>query len=195
MSVRDAAEAVVSRTLDRPPTLGSGRLVCIDGPAGSGKTTLADAVMAAVPAPVSTCLVHMDDLFLGWSGLAEGMDRVAGLLVGPLSRGEPGGYRRFDWDAGVEAEWHEVTPVDLLVLEGVGSGSRDYAARITTLVWLDTPRDVSVERGIARDVRMLGLPADDGELRGKWLRWVADEDAMYAEHGTRQRADLVVPGC
>ena len=28
----------------RPPTLGAGRLVCVDGPAGSGKTTLARAL-------------------------------------------------------------------------------------------------------------------------------------------------------
>ena len=44
----------------RPPTLGRGRLLCVDGPAGSGKTTLADEVRAITGAPV----VHMDNLSL-----------------------------------------------------------------------------------------------------------------------------------
>ena len=39
----NAAE-VLSLARSRPPTLGSGRLICVDGPAGSGKTTLAEEV-------------------------------------------------------------------------------------------------------------------------------------------------------
>ena len=35
--------------LAAPPTLGAGRLVCVDGPAGSGKTTLAAALDRALP--------------------------------------------------------------------------------------------------------------------------------------------------
>lgn len=194
MSVEQAAAAVVRRTLAAPATLGSGRLVCIDGPAGSGKTTLADAVLKALPSSLTSRLVHMDDVFVGWSGLVEGMTRVARQLVEPLARAEPGGYRRFDWDADEEAEWHEVAPVDVLVLEGVGSGALDYADRITTLVWMETPRDIGLERGLARDVRMLGLPGVSDVLRGKWVAWMADEDAMFAANRTRDRAHLVVPG-
>ena len=44
MTPEAAATRVVQHTLARPPTLGAGRLVCVDGPAGSGKTSLADAV-------------------------------------------------------------------------------------------------------------------------------------------------------
>ena len=194
MSTREAAQDVVRRTLAAPTTLGRGRLLCIDGPAGSGKTTLAAAVLDAVPDPVTRRVVHLDDVYPGWTGLVAGIERVARLLVAPLARNEPGGYRRYDWVTETEAEWHDVPPVDLLVLEGVGAGALDFARHITTLVWVDAPRDVRLGRGVARDIELYG-PADAGEeLRGRWLRWMADEDALLAEHRTRARADLEVPG-
>ncbi len=42
--VERTAAFLVTSVLARPPTLGVGRLVCVDGPAGSGKTTLAAAL-------------------------------------------------------------------------------------------------------------------------------------------------------
>lgn len=194
MTPRATVEDVVRRTLAAPATLGRGRLLCIDGPAGSGKTTLAAAVVAALPSEVSVQVVHLDDVYPGWSGLAEGVDRVGRLLVGPLALGEPGGYRHYDWVAEREAEWHAVAPGDLLVLEGVGAGSVDYAAHITTLVWVEAPRDVRLARGLERDGRLYGIQDAGDDLRAKWLQWVADEDALHVRHRTRERADLVVPG-
>ena len=103
--------------LAAPPTLGPGRLVCVDGPAGSGKTTLAGALVRAVP---GSQLVQCDDLLHGWQGLPGLADSVAALLE-PLARGEVGAWRRWDWHADDWAETHQVSPGGLLVLEGVGS--------------------------------------------------------------------------
>jgi len=194
VTLRATAEDAVRRTLAAPATLGGGRLLCIDGPAGSGKTTLAAAVVDAAPPEVTTALVHLDDVYPGWSGLAEGMDRIARLLVAPLARGAAGGYRRYDWMAGQEAEWHDVSPADLLVLEGVGAGSADFAAHITILVWVEAPRDVRLARGLERDIELHGLHEDRDRLRARWQAWSADEDAMHARHRTRERADVVVEG-
>lgn len=194
MTVRETAEDVVRRTLAQPATLGRGRLLCIDGPAGSGKTTMAAAVVAALPPGPSVRVVHLDDVYPGWAGLADGVDRLGRLLVGPLARDEAGGYRRYDWVSGVQAEWHDVAPTDLLVLEGVGAGSADYAAHITTLVWVEAPRDVRLARGLERDLRLHGMQDAEDDLREKWLRWMADEDALHARHRTRERADFVVAG-
>ena len=48
---RDATvAAVLAHAAAQPPLLGEGRLVCVDGPAGSGKTTLAAAVAEATGA-------------------------------------------------------------------------------------------------------------------------------------------------
>jgi hypothetical protein len=150
--------------------------------------------VAALPAEVSVRVVHLDDVYPGWTGLAEGVDRVARLVVAPLARGESGGYRRYDWVAGREAEWHDVAPADLVVLEGVGAGSVDVAPHITTLVWVEAPRELRLARGLQRDVDLYGQEEAEDELRARWLAWTDDEDALHARHRTRDRADVVVPG-
>ena len=177
----EAARAVLDLAAARAPTLGTGRLICIDGPAGSGKTTLATAVAHASGAEV----LHMDDHYEGWAGLGEAPARIRDQILRPLAGGLPGHYHRYDWDTGGWAERHTVAPAPLLVVEGVGSGSRELAAHCTVLVWVEAERDVRLARGLARD----------GEaMRDHWLRWMDDEAAHFDRHGTRERADLVVDG-
>jgi uridine kinase len=179
-----AAQSVVARCLAAPPTLGAVRLLCVDGPSGSGKTTFARAVRRAVPADLSWRVVHLDALYPGWDGLAAGVERVARDLLAPLAAGRPGGYRRYDWVADREAEWVEVPPADLLVVEGVGAGgTAAHPPPATLLVWLEAPRGVRSARAVARD----GI-ASQAQLEA----WRAQEDAWYAEHRTRDRADVVV---
>jgi uridine kinase len=165
----------------RPATLGEGRLLCIDGPAGSGKTTLAGAVAALEP---HARVVHMDDLYDGWDGLPRVGDQLDTLL-GPLASGRPGRYRRYDWSAGGWAESVTVAPVPLLVVEGVGSGSRAHAGLVTVLAWVEAPDDLRLRRGLERD---------GGALRAHWEQWMVDERRHFAREGTRERADLVVDG-
>lgn len=179
-----AARAAVAQCLAAPPTLGKGRLLCIDGPSGSGKTTFSRAVRRAVPSDVSVRVVHLDALYPGWDGLAAGIDRVATDLLTPLGQGRAGRYRRWDWHAERDAEWVQVAPVDVLVLEGVGAGGDASVGRwVTLLVWVEAAREMRTRRALERD----GL-ATEAQLRSWWQQ----EDAWFAEHRTRDRADLVV---
>jgi uridine kinase len=170
---------VAERVLAAPPTLGPGHLVCVDGPAGSGKTTLADALTQAVP---GAQLVHCDDLLQGWHGL-PGLAATVASLLEPLARGGVGTWRRWDWLADDWAETHQVTPGGLLVIEGVGSWSPTIADLVGVLVWVEADPDLRLSRGMARD----------GEtMRARWMQWRIEEDALFAAHGTRDHADLVV---
>ena len=181
----DVAELLVRVATQRPTTLGGGRLVCIDGPAGSGKTTLAAAVAKAAGEGTST-VVHLDDLYEGWSGL--GPDLVARMdagIIAPLRRGAAGCYRRYDWHLQRFAERRVVAPVDLLVLEGVGSAAAGYHDAITLLVWVEAPRELRIARGVARDGEAV-LPF--------WTAWMSDEERHFAAEGTRDRADVIVDG-
>jgi uridine kinase len=176
-SPSEDAQPVLTLTHGRPPTLGAGRLICVDGPAGSGKTTLASALADAVPGSV---VVHTDEMLEGWAGLPGLADAVLGLLE-PLARGATGRWRRWDWHADAWAETHDVSPGGLLVLEGVGSWSPAVARWVTTLVWLDAPPDVRRRRGIERD-------GDD--FAPCWEQWARDEAALFARDATREHADL-----
>jgi uridine kinase len=183
--VRDVADLVLWTALMRGPTLGTSRLVCIDGLAGSGKSTLGEAVRDLAAETGSSALVHLDDLLDGWDGLPQVAETLHRDVLVPLGEGRAGHYRRYDWHLGRFAEQRVVEPVDLLVVEGVGSGASAYASLVTTLVWVDAPAELRLTRGIARD----------GEaLRPQWLRWTAAEDALFRRERTRERADVIVDG-
>lgn len=188
-------ELPLLQVLDRAavgPALGRTHLVCVDGPAGSGKTTLAARLAAAAAAAGQTAdVVHMDDLYDGWSALVG--DRAADLtrriehgLLAPLSTGRPGSYRRYDWPSAAFAEEHRVPVVDILVLEGCGSAQRAWSGRTALALWVEVDRDLRTRRWLTRD--------GDDRAAQQCRDWQVDEDAWFTADGTRARADLVVDG-
>ncbi|SFC79441.1 Uridine kinase [Nocardioides terrae] len=178
-SPSEHARQVLGVTMARPATLGAGRLVCVDGPAGSGKTTLTSAI--AELAPHATVL-HSDEMIAGWSGLPRLAHAVRALLE-PLAAGLAGSWRRWDWHTSAWAETRSVEPVDLVVVEGVGSWSPYVAPWVTTLVWVDAPHDVRMRRGIERDGE---------DFAPYWEQWARDEAAVFARDRTREHADVVI---
>jgi hypothetical protein len=184
--VTGAAAAALDLALARPPRLGRGRLVCVDGPAGSGKTTFAGRILEeARERGLSVALIHMDDIFEGWAGLADAGRRVRDLVVRPLASGEPGSYPAFDWLRDAFGPDVVVPVTDLLVVEGVGSGDPGYAEHVSALVWVWAPAELRLARGLARD----GVA-----LEGRWRQWMLDEERLHHEHRTAERADLAVDG-
>lgn len=158
------------------------RLVCVDGPAGSGKTTLAAQLADALEAPV----VHMDDLYEGWAGGPDGgAANLRRWVLDPLAAGEQVRYRRYDWDTGAWAEWHDVPPATHLVVEGCGSAARQVDALGAFRIWVEADDDERLRRGLARD---------GDEMRDHWLRWMDDEAAHFARESTRARADVHLDG-
>lgn len=180
------ARAVLDLAARRGPRCGEVTVVLVDGPAGSGKTTLAAALEAAAGERGTGCtVVHMDDLYAGWRGLREGGAALTALLR-DLAAGAPAGYRRYDWVADRYAETVPVPPVALLVVEGVGSARTEHLDCVSVLVWVEEPdAEERVRRGLARD----GAAAEP-----HWRRWMVEEAELFAEVGTRARADVAVDG-
>lgn len=176
---RNAAR-VLELAYSRQPTLGEGRLVCVDGPAGSGKTTLAEEIAASSGARV----IHMDDLYAGWAGLPTVAAQLDSLLL-PLAAGRSGSYRRWDWLRDAWAETVSVSPAPLLVLEGVGSGSSAYARLVTVLAWVEVPPELRARRGLERD---------GAEMAPQWREWAREEQAHFFRERTRDRADIRLDG-
>ena len=179
-SPSDVAARVLQLASARPATLGAGRLVCVDGPAGSGKTTLGRALAEATGAQ----LIHGDDLMDGWRGLDAVGRQLAGVAAA-LAEGRPGSYEHFDWEQGRYDRTVAVPPAPWLVVEGVGSGAAAIAACITVLVWVEVDDDLRLARGLERD----GAAMED-----HWRTFMADEAALFARDGTRARADVLVDG-
>jgi hypothetical protein len=159
---------------------GTTKVVAIDGPSGSGKTDFTAALAARLP---GAQILHMDDLYPGWGGLAQAVADVHDQVLAPLARGERAAYRRWDWERERYAEWHHLPRTDLLLLEGVGSGAHPGWQLVSTLIWLEAGRAERFRRGIERDGAAY-LP--------HWERWAAGEEALFGADGTRSRADLII---
>ena len=183
MTVRLPLPDLAARVCAGEARLGRTRLVCIDGPAGSGKTTLA-ARLATALGPGAT-VVHMDDLYEGWT-MTGAVDRLQAGVLEPLAEARPGAYRRYDWDAGRFSPDLVPVPVpDVLIVEGCGSSPRQFDPWVTLRIWVEAPRELRMTRGIERD---------GAALRNRWLEWQDLEAAVFAAEGTRAGADLRVDG-
>ncbi len=88
--------------------------VGIDGPGASGKSTLAEQLMAAMG---DAYLIHVDDFYLPLSGRHErlgevgpsfDLPRLAEQVVVPGSAGEALHYQRYDWMQDELAQWTDV---------------------------------------------------------------------------------------
>jgi hypothetical protein len=173
-----AASQILGVLENRPPTLGTGRLLCIDGRAGSGKSTVATQVAQTTGAVV----IHTDDLCPGWDGLPQVPELLAALLR-PLASGRPGTYRRYDWVAEQVGDQVEVAPSPLLVIEGVGSGARLLRPWRTALLWLECPAPRRRRQALARD---------GDSFAPYWESWASAEDRYLRSDADRSNADLVV---
>lgn len=179
-SPSEVAARVVSLASSREPTLGRTRLVCVDGPAGSGKTTLGTEIAARVGAQ----LVHGDDLMSGWAGLGAVGTQLAA-VVDALAAGRDAAYSQWDWHLDRYARTVPVPVADWLVVEGVGSGSALIAPYVTVLVWVSVPDELRLARGLARD---------GAGMAEHWQRFMLDERALFAADDTEARADVLVDG-
>lgn len=176
---------IVAALRSRAPTLGAGRLLAVDGPAGSGKTTLANDVTERLRQQVgSVAVVRLDDLYDGWTGLDDSLaPRVLEQVVEPLARGAATRWQVYSWLRGRFTVWRDLAPPEVLVLEGCGAGALPYAPYTTLLVWVETPREIRDARAVARD---------GTAVLEHWPDWTRSEQRYFDANATKVRADIHV---
>ena len=175
---------VIARIMARPT---HAHLLAIDGPSGSGKSTLAARVARRVP---GSAVVPIDD-FSSWGDPtgATWWGRLEEQVLSPAFAGRPLRYQRRDWDndelGSALASWRDVPASPLVIVEGVTSARATVRERGAFTMWIDTPAEVRLARGLQRD----------GEShRDLWLRWMRAEDAFYSADRTAHSANLRVDG-
>lgn len=137
----------------------------IDGPSGAGKTTLANQIGAALGIRV----VHLDDFYPGWSGLAEGAAMVARDVLDPHAPG----YWRWDWEQDRRGEWVELDPGADVIVEGVGAVTRASIGKArkrgaVDALWVYADAEVRKRRALKRDPYYAEF----------WDMWAAQEAAL-----------------
>lgn len=162
------------------PRLAGVRLVALDGRSGSGKTWLAEQLAAPIGAPV----IHLEDLYPGWDGLAGTARVLADWVTGPLGHGRPARWRRFDWDAMSYAEWHTTGPAGVIILEGCGSIRTGLAATYAARIWVEAP-------AATRHQRLRDRP-DWAAYEPHAEQWARAEDRLYQAEQTRLSCDFII---
>ena len=139
----------------------------IDGLSGSGKTTLANHIGSVLGFQV----VHLDDFYPGWGGLAEGARMVADDVLDPVAPG----FWRWDWEHNRRAEWVPLEPGADLVVEGVGAVTDASISKAKARGDVDTLRVVAPEE--MRKAR--ALQRDPGYAPW-WDMWAEQEKLLPA---------------
>lgn len=151
-------------------------LVGIGGHGGAGKSTLAGALPAAQ-------VVGTDEF---WDGHGFELSRLRREVLDVLLAGGTSRYRAFDWAVGAAGGERVVAPHGIVVVEGVCALHRMFRDDYDVRVWVTAPRELRIERGVARD----------GEAaRQTWEEvWVPGEERYVAEDDPVPSAHLVVDG-
>ena len=170
------------------------RLVFVDGLGGAGKSVLAETLAEELGAPV----VQGDDFYRpaverqqsgsepGAIGASFDWRRLERQVLAPLSRGEDARYQRYDWESDRLGGWSTVPYRHTVVVEGVYLLRAELRHYASVSVWVETPREVRLARGIERD----------GEAaRSLWTdKWMPAEDAYMSSMRPDTAAVLVVDG-
>ncbi|NBQ92879.1 MAG: hypothetical protein EBT82_03755 [Micrococcales bacterium] len=128
-------------------------IILIDGRACSGKSTLAGELQNElfIQGESLPRIIHLDDLYLGWDGLAEGVDYLKRFILQPLLSKGTASWQEYDWDSGKRNSWREFSGGTPLIVEGCGA-INSYTATIANFsVWLSVPEEVRKARWSERD--------------------------------------------
>lgn len=139
-------------------------VVTIDGYSGSGKSTLAAALTRLVS---DWQVLHLDDWYPGWDGLAAGAD-IARRIAADLRGGRASSYEAWDWENGTTGATTRV-PLAPTIIEGCGA----IEAVADLAVWIADPGE--------DERRHRALTRDGQTYAPHWWRW-ADQDLGRSIH-------------
>jgi len=157
------------------------RIIAVDGLGGAGKSTLASSLAVTLgDAPV----IRTDD-FASWDNPLDWWPRLLSQVLSPLSHDCPAHYQRYDWETKELAEWIDVPPSKHIILEGVSASREAFRPYLAFSVWVETPREDRLRRGLERDGE---------EAFSNWREWMAREDEYIEREQPQSHVDLVVSG-
>jgi uridine kinase len=158
-------------------------IILIDGRAGSGKSTFAEALQQQLfrDGESAPRVIHMDNIFEGWDGLALGSDYMVRFILQPLARRETASWQDWSWVKNQRSSWREFSGGTPLIVEGCGSLTERSKEHADISIWLEANEETRRERWIQRERHL-----------EKFDFWAAQELDFYAREKSQSLANLVI---
>lgn len=168
--------------LEKLPSLNKKTLlIAIDGRGGSGKSTLADLLKKHFP---KSAVVRLDD----FAYPDTDRERLLEQVVKPLKSNMPAKYQRYDWGTKQLAEWHEIQPGQMIIIEGVSTLHDLLNDYYDFRIWVECPAEIGLQRGLKRDISEYKVDTKD-----QWINeWMPAEKKYIEEQKPQEKADFVV---
>ena len=182
-SVNQQLEQIKELLPKLTPKCGQSVVITIDGPAGSGKTTLAKELAQA---DGSSYTVHMDDLYEGWAQtLTPKLTEKLLKLLAEVRDENLIRFTPFNWVENKMAAEMEHPAPRFLILEGVGSAQSAIREFVSLSLWIEVLPDIGLERVIARDGAGVAqfMPA-----------FLLLQDAHFEKEASKKSADYRLSG-
>ena len=159
-------------------------LIAIDGPAGSGKTSLANQLSNKLN---SATTIHMDDLYNGWDdALTPTLTRhLEEWILDPLTQQATVKYQKFDWTSSEYGSPIEVRDIELLILEGVGAAQEIIRQKADLTIWIEVGPQIGLARVLNRD---------GDQLLPYMLKWQERERAHFLKDQTKENCQIFIDG-
>ncbi len=170
------------------PKVGSTIFIAVDGHGGSGKSTFAKYLSEFLNAEI----IHTDD-FAGWDDPIDWFPKIIEQVFEPIKNGATAlSYQPASWWENHHPEpvaGQPVTPI--MILEGVSSSRKEFEDYLSLRIFVDTPKDICLERGIERD-SATGKSKD--ERTKIWQGLIREEDDFFEKYHPKDKAEILIDG-
>jgi uridine kinase len=146
-------EQITAATLELTESGIATPIILIDGRAGSGKSTLAEKIQNELFRQGESMprIIHMDDLYEGWNGLAVGAEYLQRFVLSPLLTKQTASWQEYNWEIDSRDRWREFSGGTPLIIEGCGALNQ-YTSSIAQLsIWLEVDEETRRKRWLERD--------------------------------------------
>ena len=163
---------------------GQTKIVVIDGPAGSGKTTLAKSLSGLL----ENCpIIHMDEIYEGWENALSpktSQDLVE-WIINPLLEDKSIEYLKYDWHLEQRIEKVVINNSKVMIIEGVGASVSEISKHACLKLWIEVNEETGINRVLTRD----GL-----QIQEQMKKWQSQEFKFFIENNSKENSDVWIDG-
>ena len=163
---------------------GKTKIVVIDGPAGSGKTTLAKSLSGLL----ENCpIIHMDEIYEGWENALSpktSQDLVE-WIINPLLEDKSIEYLKYDWHLEQRIEKVVINNSKVMIIEGVGASVSEISKHACLKLWIEVNEETGINRVLTRD----GL-----QIQEQMKKWQTQESKFFIENNSKENSDIWIDG-